>query len=170
MAKKKRLVPFKLMPASWGLSGKSRQVAEAEYYYDGDDLEYQLIKINSKDDTDFENKKLEFDLEQNNIDDATYNKKKADINNTPWVDVKNVDINSEDPKQGFMELDWNDAFVKMLQSNGYAGKSDEDVVNKWFNDICRTVLLQEAADMDFGLEDQIKADVIRINDTDNSRD
>ena len=46
MAKKTKL-PFSMMPASWGLKGKSRAVAEAEYYYDGEDLEKALAEINS---------------------------------------------------------------------------------------------------------------------------
>lgn len=158
-----------MLPASWGLKGKTRQIAEAEYYFDGQELDYELLRINSTDNTDFENKKLDYDLEQKNIEDFEYNKQKAKVNKQPWVDVKNVSVNEEDPKQGFMELDWNEDFVKMLQDNGYKGKSDEDIVNKWFNDICRTVLLQEAADMDFGLEGQID-DVIRVrnDDTDDS--
>ena len=43
MAKKTKL-PFSMMPASWGLSGKTRAVAEAEYYYDGEELEEVLEK------------------------------------------------------------------------------------------------------------------------------
>ena len=38
MAKKTKL-PFSMMPASWGLKGKTRAIAEAEYYYDGEELE-----------------------------------------------------------------------------------------------------------------------------------
>jgi hypothetical protein len=49
----------------------------------------------------------------------------------------------------------------MLHAQGYTGESDESVVNKWFNDICRTVLLQENADMDFGLQDA-DSDVIKV--------
>ena len=40
----------------------------------------------------------------------------------------------------------------MLQNGGITGTSDDDVVNKWFNGVCRTVLLQEGADLDYGLE------------------
>ena len=53
-----------------------------------------------------------------------------------------------------MELDWNDNFVAFLHDNGYTGENDESVVNKWFNDVCRTVLIQEASDQDYGLQDQ----------------
>ena len=38
--------------------------------------------------------------------------------------------------------------------------SDEDIVNKWFNDVCRTVLVQEMQDQDYGLQ-QGETDVIR---------
>jgi hypothetical protein len=60
-----------------------------------------------------------------------------------------------------MELDWNDKFVEMLHENGYKGESDEVVVNTWFNDLCRTVLLQERADMDFGLQANPDVDFVK---------
>ena len=44
--------------------------------------------------------------------------------------------------------------VKFLHENGYTGESDEAVVNKWFNDVCRTVLIQEMADLDYGLQEE----------------
>ena len=34
-----------MMPVSWGLKGKSRLVAEAEYYYEGIHLEKRLAEI-----------------------------------------------------------------------------------------------------------------------------
>jgi hypothetical protein len=56
----------------------------------------------------------------------------------------------------------------MLQTNGYSGKSDDDIVNGWFNDLCRTILQQEMADMDFGMEDMTpnSNDVITVTDED----
>ena len=47
-------------------------------------------------------------------------------------------------------------------------ESDESVVNKWFNDVCRTVLLQEMEDQDYGLENQ--DDVILVNDREDGTD
>ena len=165
MARKKRLIPFSMLPASWGLKGKTRQTAEAEYYYEGDELEYEILRINSKSEEEYAQMKLDYDLEKGNIATYEYTKQTANLKKDPWVDVKSVDVNANNPKEGSMELDWNDEFVKMLQSSGYVGKSDEDVVNKWFNDVCRTVLLQEAEDMDFGLKDEDQ-EVIRIADYD----
>ncbi len=46
MAKKRRLIPFRWLPASWGLVGKPFDIAEAHYTLDGEDLERALIQIN----------------------------------------------------------------------------------------------------------------------------
>ena len=62
-----------------------------------------------------------------------------------------------------MELDWNDHFVSFLHENGYTAENDEAVVNKWFNDVCRTVLVQEIQDQDYGLQEQGATDVIRTD-------
>ena len=76
-----------------------------------------------------------------------------------------MEVNPDDPKAGYMELDWNDEFVAMLQEKGYVGDSDESVINKWFNDICRTVLLQELEDQDYGLEQQYDGnDVVTVTE------
>ena len=45
----KKLIPFYMMPSSWGLKGKSRDVAEAEYSLSGFELESRLLDINFND-------------------------------------------------------------------------------------------------------------------------
>jgi hypothetical protein len=42
---KKRLIPFRLMPASWGLRGRPYEEAEAAYYLDGEELARRLVEI-----------------------------------------------------------------------------------------------------------------------------
>ena len=61
--------------------------------------------------------------------------------------------------------------LKCCKTNGYTGNSDEDIVNSWFNDLCRTILQQELADMDFGLEQDSRqpADVVKVTDEDIKR-
>jgi len=164
MAKKTKL-PFSMMPASWGLKGKARAKAEAEYYYEGEELEKVLAGIDAETDEDKVIAELDIDLKNEKISQADYDKKVAEIKDEPYVNVLKMDINPENATAGFIELDWNDQFVKFLHDNGYTGKSDEDVVNKWFNDVCRTVLLQERADLDYGLQDGATQDVIRTNDS-----
>ena len=52
----------------------------------------------------------------------------------------------------------------MLQNKGITGTSDEDVVNKWFNAVCRTVLLNEQADRDYGMQSGERDDVVITRD------
>jgi len=95
-------------------------------------------------------------------------KELATIEDKPYVNVLQMDVDPINPKKGFVELDFNEQFVTMLQTNGYSGKSDDDIVNAWFNDLCRTILQQEMADMDFGMQDTNPApsDVITVTDED----
>lgn len=45
MGIKKRLIPFKLLPAAWGLKGKSYEIAKAEYELEGSLLEIKLAEL-----------------------------------------------------------------------------------------------------------------------------
>jgi len=57
----------------------------------------------------------------------------------PWVKVLDMNVNPQNPRNGFFELDWNDEFVNMLKQNGYAGTTDTEIVDKWFQTLCRTI-------------------------------
>jgi|TARA_A100001011_G_scaffold390343_2_gene473616 hypothetical protein len=161
---KKTKLPFSMMPASWGLKGKSRAIAEAEYYYEGEELEKVLAELNAESDDEKVLSALDIDLKNGRIGREQYDKRKAEILEEPYVNVIHMDVNPENAKAGYIELDWNDHFVKFLHENGYTGTSDEDVVNKWFNDVCRTVLIQEQADLDYGLQEE-RDDVIKRDGT-----
>lgn len=150
--KKKKLIPFSWLPASWGLAGKTRAMAEAEYYYEGDELEEKIVEINADTTEEAEIAKLELKLKREEISQSAFDKKVADIKGEPFVNVLKMGINPANAQAGFIELDWNDEFVKMLQENGYEGRSDEEIVNKWFNGVCRTILANEKADQDYGLQ------------------
>jgi hypothetical protein len=154
-------IPFWMLPASWGLTGKSKLRAKAEYELTGVELNKELARIDIDNDIDAQVSDMDIDVEAGNLTQSVRDKKVAELREEPWVEVKHMEVNPEDVKQGYMELDWNDQFVAMLHAQGYTGESDESVVNKWFNDICRTVLLQENADMDFGLQDT-ETDVIKV--------
>lgn len=60
----------------------------------------------------------------------------------PWVEVLSMELNPEDPGQGSFELDWNDKFVANLVRAGYQGKTDQDIVDNWFQSVCRNVVLE----------------------------
>jgi len=48
---KRKLLPFWLMPGSWGLKGKTKEIAKAEYELEGIDLEIRLLQIECPDAT-----------------------------------------------------------------------------------------------------------------------
>ncbi len=70
----------------------------------------------------------------------------------PWVDVIQVMVDPANVGNGSFELDFNEIFVARLVKAGYKGKNDYQIVEQWFTDICRNVVLetyeQEQADPD----------------------
>lgn len=68
----------------------------------------------------------------------------------PWVNVLGIEVDPDNPGAGAFELDWNDKFVANLIRAGYQGKTDADIVDNWFQDVCRHVVMetyeQEQAD------------------------
>ena len=60
----------------------------------------------------------------------------------PYIAVLSVEVDKKNLGNGNFELDWNDAFIKELRASGYPGKTDEDVVDMWFRNICRNVLAE----------------------------
>lgn len=59
--------------------------------------------------------------------------------NEPWVNVVNTNFDEGNPNQGFMELEWNKPFIDFLRKHGYEGATDEEVVDKWFTDLCKNI-------------------------------
>ena len=75
-------------------------------------------------------------------------KELATENKEPWVAVLNTHVNKENIRNGFFELDWNEYFVLQLREAGYSGDTDEEVVDKWFQDLCRNVGAESGVNMD----------------------
>ena len=77
----KKLIPFFLWPYSWGMAGKTRQIAEAEYSLVGYDLKIALLDISRDDLTDDEYKRKYYDiqLEYNKITKGEYYLKNIEL-------------------------------------------------------------------------------------------
>ena len=58
----------------------------------------------------------------------------------PWVGVLNTEFDPENPSSGYFELDWNPGFVAKLLRAGFNGKNEEDIVNQWFEALCKNTL------------------------------
>jgi hypothetical protein len=60
----------------------------------------------------------------------------------PYVSVVGVELDPDNVENGAFELDWNDIFVAKLMKAGYQGKDDAQIVDQWFQTICRNVLME----------------------------
>jgi hypothetical protein len=60
----------------------------------------------------------------------------------PYVAMLGMDIDPENIHAGSFELDWNDKFLANLIRAGYVGKTDTDIVDQWFQNVCRHVVME----------------------------
>ena len=75
-------------------------------------------------------------------------KERATRKKEPWVGVLETHVNTDNVRNGFFELDWNDLFVLKLKQEGYGedGDKDEEIIDRWFRELCANVVV----DGDFG--------------------
>ena len=69
-----------------------------------------------------------------------------------WVAVLDTQVNPENIKNGFFELDWNNQFIEELLDAGYSGETNEAIVDAWFRSIVIQMLEEEgqSTDRDMG--------------------
>jgi hypothetical protein len=66
----------------------------------------------------------------------------------PWVAVLDTQVNKDNIRNGFFELDWNNEFIEELLDAGYQGESNEQIVDQWFRTIVSQMLEDEGQDAD----------------------
>ena len=70
----------------------------------------------------------------------------ATKNKEPWVAVLDTQVNPDNIRNGFFELDWNNEFIEQLLDAGYQGESNEEIVDQWFQTLIRQMLGEEGQD------------------------
>ena len=60
----------------------------------------------------------------------------------PYIAILSMDVDPADINSGVFEFDWNDKFVANLKRAGYQGRTDADLVDQWFQNVCRNVVLE----------------------------
>lgn len=58
-------------------------------------------------------------------------KKKRQLSQEPWIEIIGQTYDPE-TKQVSMEFDWNPAMIRMLRQNGYTGRDDQEIIDKYF--------------------------------------
>jgi len=86
------------------------------------------------------------DLKYGHITNDDHDKKVATLKGEPWVKVLKMELELNKPGSGFFEIDFNEDFVEYLANNGYEGSDNDTIVDNWFNDLCKNIVME-------GLED-----------------
>lgn len=142
MSKIKRIIPFSWRNKLLGLSGDSYKLAEAEYNWDGEDLEKKKIELSADSDVEKNIKFLQLALKANRITKIEYQKEKANFLEEPWIHVVSIGIDKKNIQDGFFELDWNEWFIKSLEKGEFQG-SEEDLVNHWLQTVCQNIAMED---------------------------
>jgi len=75
-------------------------------------------------------------------------KEEATAKGEAWVAVLDTQVNPDNIRNGFFELDWNNEFIEQLLDAGYKGESNEQIVDSWFRTIVTQMLSEEGLDTD----------------------
>jgi hypothetical protein len=60
----------------------------------------------------------------------------------PYINIVSVELDPNNIGNGAFELDWNEFFVAKLIRAGYKGNDDSQIVDQWFQSVCRNVVLE----------------------------
>ena len=82
----------------------------------------------------------------------------------PYVSIVSVELDADDIGNGAFELDWNDIFLSKLVRAGYQGKTDADIVDNWFKNICRNVLMENYEQWEANQPEEMRPRVIDRKD------
>jgi len=78
-------------------------------------------------------------------------KAQATKDKKPWVAVLDTQVNPDNIKNGFFELDWNNEFIEQLIDAGYTGEEPEHIVDQWFRTIATQMLDEEGQEPNRGM-------------------
>jgi hypothetical protein len=116
---RKPLIPFGFWPGHWGLKGKTRDIARAEYELSGIELSEKLLEINYSDDpTQLEIKKLELRRKFNEIPLHSY-------------DVGIAKLTIQDEKQRQLAILDADLKYEKITQNDYDRKKADILEEPW---------------------------------------
>jgi|TARA_B110000914_G_C15339790_1_gene388686 hypothetical protein len=78
-------------------------------------------------------------------------KAQATKDKKPWVAVLDTQVNPDNIKNGFFELDWNNEFIEQLIDAGYSGEEPEHIVDAWFRTIATQMLEEDGQETTRGM-------------------
>jgi hypothetical protein len=129
-------------PSTWFGTPEEKERAVARRIVDEKEQAIALEKINFK---------------YGHIDQHAHDKNMANFNGKEYVRVVGMELDEDSPGQGYFELDFNDNFVEYLAKSGYEGVEQDQIVDNWFSDLCKNIVLQDLEDED-GIRKSVMTD------------
>jgi len=140
---------------------------EFDSFENEEEKEYAKLELKHVDDPlsdAFRKDEADLDLKYGKIEKIEHDKIIATLNNEPWVGYKDYNLEeNEDGRTGFwFDFDWNDHFIAQLIKEGYKGADEDEIVRKWYAELCRTIALEEGLALDlFGEEgEEVEAQTV----------
>jgi len=134
-------LPFGSMPGHWGLKGKTRDIAQAEYELTGYELEARLLELNKDlfSDVDFQTKLIELDQKYGKVDALQAGRRLAEL------------ITDETQKSlAMLELDYREGKIPELDyTKGLATINKEPWVNVVKMDFSKKSALEGSFELDW---------------------
>lgn len=100
----KKIIPFGWTPASWGLRGKSYQIAKAEYELEGYELDVELININNPRDKELQ--LLDVELKHGKISQYEYDVEQVKLQKPEDLTLKLLEIDFRHNKMTEEQYDY----------------------------------------------------------------
>jgi len=122
---KRKLIPFGMMPASWGLKGKSKARAQAEYELEGEELERVLAEIDAVTEMEKYLKWLELDLKYEHVTLGQYSRSYAELAYHP---------DSREYKEEILRLDLSEGHITQLEYERGSADIDPDKSSKEYKE------------------------------------
>jgi len=60
----------------------------------------------------------------------------------PYIEIVAMDVDYNNLNNGSVEFEWNTLWTDQLIRAGYQGKTDADLVDQWYTNVCRNVVLE----------------------------
>ncbi len=60
----------------------------------------------------------------------------------PFIEMVTMDVDFDSLTQGSFAFEWNDIFIARLMKAGYVGSVDSDLVDQWYTNVCRNIVLE----------------------------
>jgi len=105
------------------------------------DHELLDMKFEDKNSIDYKIAQLELEYKWGNITENQKEKETATLLREPWFNVIGADqaVQGENVSMAF-ELDWNEFFIQFLESKGWSGVSQDEIVDRWFESAMKQMI------------------------------